>query len=293
MCAHSDELAGGVRGDVLALCVDFEGSSDKEGFAAAAARLRSEGMRMLMVHRLRETVPESMLRQGIEYVPRDGLRPRAPRGQEVVDVCFVLDLTASMGHIIDACKAHVAAIIRGLLSELEVGELRVAFVGYRDWGERNNAAHPRVVALPFVGHAGAEALAERIGRESAYGGADMAEDVLSGMEAARDLEWRGDVRVCLFIADAPAHGWTGWAATPARRRRHRRASPPSGSLHARAVVHHPASLCDATTPPALCPVSGTTARTRLTTSRTAAAPTRGGSPFRAWCFSSPTTRAST
>ena len=69
-----DELAGGVRGDVLALCVDFEGSSDKEGFAAAAARLRSEGMRMLMVHRLRETVPESMLRQGIEYVPRDGLQ---------------------------------------------------------------------------------------------------------------------------------------------------------------------------------------------------------------------------
>ena len=127
-----------------------------------------------------------------------------------MDVCFVLDLTASMGHIIDACKAHVAAIIRGLLSELEVGELRVAFVGYRDWGERNNAAHPRVVALPFVGHAGVEAFAERIGRESAHGGADMAEDVLSGMEAARDLEWRGDVRVCLFIADAPAHGWTGY-----------------------------------------------------------------------------------
>ena len=33
--------------------------------------------------------------------------------------------------------------------------------------------------------------------------------MLIALEAACGLAWQGDMRVCVFIADAPAHGFTG------------------------------------------------------------------------------------
>ena len=71
------------------------------------ALLKAGGMRALLVHRMRERAAEGA-HGGTPFAPRRGLRPMAARGSEVVDVCFVLDLTGSMGQWIDACKTHIA-----------------------------------------------------------------------------------------------------------------------------------------------------------------------------------------
>ena len=88
--------------------------------------------------------------------------------------------------------------------------MRVAFVGYRDWGERDRATPGgRVVVAPFVPIARVDEVITVIADEEAEGGADGPEDVLIALEAACGLAWQGDMRVCVFIADAPAHGFAG------------------------------------------------------------------------------------
>ena len=207
-------LAGGTRmleavdggaGDVLVVCSGFTPASDPAELAGATASLKAHGMRLLLVHRLREAADAAVGR----FKPRASLRPMPSRGAEIVDVCFILDLTGSMGRWIDQCKTHVSNVIRGLKADLAVGEVRVSFVGYRDWGERNSPHAPRVVVHEFVPLSRVDEVTAAIGREGANGGGDGPEDVIIAIESALRLEWRGDVRVAVFIADAPAHGYSG------------------------------------------------------------------------------------
>merc|ERR1719359_1272474 len=115
------EAVEGGAGDVLVICSGFTPASDPAELAGVTASLKAKGMRLLLVHRLREAADAAVGR----FVPRSGLRPMPPRGQEVVDVCFILDLTGSMGAWIDQCKQHVAAVIRCLQDDLAVKEVRV------------------------------------------------------------------------------------------------------------------------------------------------------------------------
>lgn len=194
-------------GDVMVLCTAFAPASEPEELSKTVGELKAEGMRCLLVHRMRETVEGGG--GGVPFEPRSNLRPMAARGSEVVDVCFVLDLTGSMGTWIDACKSHIGAIIEALRDELDVGQVRVAFVGYRDWGERERTEQGRIVVAPFVPMARVGEITAAVAREPASGGGDGPEDVLIAMERTRDLDWQGGMRVCVFIADAPAHGFSG------------------------------------------------------------------------------------
>ena len=45
-----------------------------------------------------------------------------------------------------------------------------------------------------------------IARSSAHGGGDGPEDVAGGLKKALSLTWKGDTRIIIHIADAPAHG---------------------------------------------------------------------------------------
>ena len=195
-------------GDVVVLCSALAAASaDPEGLTKATNLLKSEGMRLLLVHRLR--APLTAYGGGaaaVPYVPRS-LRPMPPRGAETIDVCFVLDLTGSMGQWIDQCKSHVKSIIHSLKDDLAVRTVRVAFCGYRDWGERNSPHASRVVTTDFVELAEVDTITRAIGREQASGGGDGPEDVIVAIEAVNRFTWCGDVRVCVFIADAPAHGY--------------------------------------------------------------------------------------
>ena len=122
-----------------------------------------------------------------------------PARGSALDVAFVLDLTGSMGSWIDQCKTHVASILACCA------------------GPRRRRGPHRLRRLPRPGQRGAlgggwparrpPRLRARVGEVSALIAAEPAtggdEDVISAMEAARDLSWRGDMRVAFSSPTRP------------------------------------------------------------------------------------------
>ena len=204
--AEQKEKAGSLPAgnpDVLFLCSDFSPyASPAEGaeLADAIQDLQTgEGLRSLLVHRLRSA--KTAAASDCEYRARS-LRPLPAKSEVVVDLCICMDCTGSMGAWIDAAKTHLVAIIEELGQDVEVADIRVAFVAYRDFGDEG-----RKVVEPFASAKDVGRVVRCIREQDASGGGDEPEDVISGVEGMRGLEWRGDVRMCLFVADACAHGY--------------------------------------------------------------------------------------
>mmetsp|Transcript_50460 Transcript_50460/g.64665 ORF Transcript_50460/g.64665 Transcript_50460/m.64665 type:complete len:744 (+) Transcript_50460:66-2297(+) len=149
-----------VDGDILVLCGDFDTvATDANILEECISNLKQkknmknqEGqgqLRALLVHRVKPCLRtrDGQSGEGIEipYKPRR-LRPFPSNMKDLeVDICFLMDLTASMGSSwIDACKTHLKNIINELKSETNVGEFRISFVGYRDYRDTN-----RIVSINF------------------------------------------------------------------------------------------------------------------------------------------------
>jgi hypothetical protein len=157
-------------------------------------------LRALLVHRCRHELIRGTV---MPFVPRRNLRgPTPPLADCVVDLCIVMDCTGSMGSWMDACKLHLKSILLGLGAETGVREFRVAFVGYRDYGDAG-----RVVVAPFVTLADVAAVEAVINAQQPSGGDDEPEDVCAAMAAVSGLAWAGDLRITLHVADATAHGY--------------------------------------------------------------------------------------
>ena len=104
-----------------------------------------------------------------------------------------------MGPWIQAAKDHMFEIVRKTQQETPNSEVRVAFVGYRDYGDR-----PHFISYSFRN---VDDVLDLIQDVDAFGGDDAAEDVAGGLLCARLLLWdRNAVKSLIHIADAPAHG---------------------------------------------------------------------------------------
>lgn len=137
---------------------------------------------------------------------RDGVwRHTFARVMDVVsqlDLCFCVDLTGSMGPFIDAARAQAGRILDALRASPDV-DLRVAFVGYRDFGT--------IELLDVQPFASATAETKRAldaaDVRSPAENSDAAEAVFSGLVACLALPWRpGAYRVVVLVGDAPPHG---------------------------------------------------------------------------------------
>lgn len=116
-----------------------------------------------------------------------------------IDICFLIDCTGSMEPWIQAAKNHVFDIVRKTQHETPETEVRVAFVGYRDYGDS-----PQFVCRHF---GNVDDTLDAIRDVHAKGGDDQAEDVAGGLLNARMLVWEEDAAKSLIhIADAPPHG---------------------------------------------------------------------------------------
>jgi len=116
-----------------------------------------------------------------------------------VKMCFLMDCTASMEPWIQAAKDEIREIVRTTQETFPFTDFKVAFVGYRDHGDRE-----RFITVPFTT---VDDLLGSIQHVHAEGGDDIAEDVGGGMNMARELNWAdADLRSVFHIADAPAHG---------------------------------------------------------------------------------------
>ena len=121
------------------------------------------------------------------------------RQQRAVDVCFVVDCTSSMSIWIAAVKDKVMDIVSAVKRENDCGEVRVAFVGYRDYFDTE-----RFVLVDFT--TDLVSFRADIAHVTAVGGGDIPEDMAGGLWQASKLSWRARTRSLIVIADAPCHG---------------------------------------------------------------------------------------
>ena len=80
-------------------------------------------------------------------------------------------------------------------------KVRVAFVGYRDFGD----GAQQYSTIDFSENL--DIVKTFISKQSASGGNDMPEDVQGGFHKALGMSWEPDsIRSVFHIADAPGHG---------------------------------------------------------------------------------------
>jgi Mg-chelatase subunit ChlD len=121
------------------------------------------------------------------------------RLQRAVDVCFVVDCTSSMALWISAVKDKVMDVVQGIKRENDVGEVRVAFIGYRDYFDAE-----RFIVVDFTQDVAA--FRSELQHVTAVGGGDIPEDMAGGLFKALTLSWKARTRSLILIADAPCHG---------------------------------------------------------------------------------------
>lgn len=120
----------------------------------------------------------------------------------LVQICFTIDCTSSMGPWIHAVKTQTEDMIRSLRHEHRDADFEVGIVCYRDYGDRE-----QFKIVDFTHNI--PRVSNEIRNIQAEGGSDDAEDVARGLfNTWQALKWdsEADVRMVFHIADAPAHG---------------------------------------------------------------------------------------
>ena len=96
-------------------------------------------------------------------------------------------------------KAKVEEVMVEVETRIAQGKkLRIAFVGYRDFGD---AGH--IVSKDFS--ADAREIRDFIGTQRPTGGGDAPEDCLGGLRAASKLSWGDGTNLMVWLGDAPNH----------------------------------------------------------------------------------------
>lgn len=116
-----------------------------------------------------------------------------------IDLCFLVDCTASMQLWINTIHKEICKVIESFKGFA----MRVGFVGYRDRSELGHLA----TYIPFRSSV-AQFISE-IQSVVAFGGDDMAEDVLAGIMVVANtnyIQWSSPIKIIVHIADAPCHG---------------------------------------------------------------------------------------
>ena len=120
-------------------------------------------------------------------------------GPMTVDVCFVMDCTASMGAHIDAARDRIISIADQVVEQFPGVIVRFAFVAYRDHTDAVRFEEQEFTSdMP--------GLKSFIGNLNADGGGDEPEDVAGGLDLALKMPWEASTRCCILVLDAPCHG---------------------------------------------------------------------------------------
>lgn len=118
---------------------------------------------------------------------------------KTLQVCFVMDCTASMQPWIDAAKEKIVDTLESIRERYPDYQISGAFVGYRDFEDRDP-----FVRIPFTQDI--QGLQDSILDVDAEGGDDICEDVAGAFRFVNGFVWDADVRCVFHITDAPNHG---------------------------------------------------------------------------------------
>jgi len=110
-----------------------------------------------------------------------------------------MDCTGSMSAWIKISKNKVIEIRDSIKSTYPKKTLRMAFVAYRDFGDKN-----QLEVQDFT--TDAITMQTFISSLEATGGNDGPEDIAGGLEACKSLSWNSRAKLIIHICDAPPHG---------------------------------------------------------------------------------------
>ncbi len=128
-------------------------------------------------------------------------------GLNHVDLCFVIDTTASMSSFLQAAQQQLLNAIALLSSDKSIN-LQVGLVEYRDFPPQDRTFVTRVYSLM----ADLKEIQQVINKLRAEGGGDVPEAVYRGIyDACEQIQWREhSCRFILLVGDAPPHGFAKW-----------------------------------------------------------------------------------
>lgn len=125
------------------------------------------------------------------------------RKEKNIDLLLLMDCTSSMGSWIKESASQLVSIIKTIRSTCRYdAELRVAYVGYRDFGDRGDDRHFDYLDYT-TDH---ERVSEKILKSVASGGGDCAEDLKGALDKAFTLSHKAPFLHIFLICDAPTHG---------------------------------------------------------------------------------------
>lgn len=137
-----------------------------------------------------------------------------------LDLLFMVDCTGSMAPYAKELSKNIESIVGTLSQTFNGADVRIAFLGYRDWtkeGTEPTDEAVRLEHLPFSSDIGAFTahLKRMIKRFLLRGGYDHPEDVYGALEMVPGLgmrgldtkqSWRNGAKVLIHCANAPGHG---------------------------------------------------------------------------------------
>ncbi|RME85682.1 MAG: VWA domain-containing protein, partial [Planctomycetota bacterium] len=145
-------------------------------------RYRKEQAKKILPNRSRTVIPAKEARIYLSNLKKKG-----------IDIVVCLDVTGSMGKIIEASRKNIKDIMELLLST--VGKIRMGLVTYRDEVTQRKyfTSNWRVFRKALF-------------QEEAFGGGDSPEGVEKAVREALKMNWRPNAhRIIMIVGDAPPH----------------------------------------------------------------------------------------
>jgi hypothetical protein len=125
-----------------------------------------------------------------------------PKEKPRIEVCFVLDTTASMGGLIEGAKQKIWSMANEMISAKPSPELKLGLIGYRDRGGE-------YVVKSFQLSDDIDSIYGHLRDFKAEGGGDEPESVNEALaEAIEKMPWSQDhnvLKIIFLVGDAPPH----------------------------------------------------------------------------------------
>ncbi|MBW0463394.1 hypothetical protein O181_003109 [Austropuccinia psidii MF-1] len=126
--------------------------------------------------------------------------------EKMLDLCFILDTTGSMGSYITAATQNIELICDEIINSERLASpecLRIGLIAYRDHPPQDMS----YVTLKFGFTSNPKTVQQHLKSLWASGGGDGPEAVTAAMYDALTLDWRPQAsRMAVLITDAPPHG---------------------------------------------------------------------------------------
>ncbi len=116
-----------------------------------------------------------------------------------LDLAFIMDITGSMKDYLQMAKDKVIAIIDNIKKNCGSVDVKLGFVGYRDYLDTNHEY------LTVKLNKNSQEVRDYISKVDVGGGHDC-EDMAGGLNIAFNFEWSAKSRFAILIADVPCHG---------------------------------------------------------------------------------------